>query len=433
MPAIDLDHEFTENEIELAGTIASQIAVAVDNARLYAQTEIARDIAEHDLAIGREIQSGFFPECIPAIDGFEMMAYFQAARQVAGDFYDVFRIGDSDYYGIVIADVCDKGVGAALFMVLFRSLVRSFSEQSPQFDQVDELLCAIVVQVNDYIAQTHGRSNMFATMVLGILDPAANLLHYVNGGHEPPIVIDAQGEIRVRLNPTGPAVGLMPGLPFEVKSLEFAPGDLLIAFTDGIPEAKNMAGEFYTEERLLLQAARPWHSAFSVVKQLEADVFAHIGEIQQFDDVTLIAVRRRLARQPDRHHFSLKAVLTNLPLLRDFVVEACQLMGVNGGATQALKLAVDEACSNLISHGYREMEPGDIRLSVEHLGDKVQVQIEDNGCAFDPNFAAPPDLKSAAQERKLGGLGIFFIKEMVDELGYESMEGVNRMTLIKRL
>jgi anti-sigma regulatory factor (Ser/Thr protein kinase) len=324
-------------------------------------------------------------------------------------------------------------VGAALFMVLFRSLVRSFSEQYQHFDRADELLRDVVSRLNNYIARTHGRSNMFATMLLGILDPAINVLHYVNGGHEPPIVIDAQGRVSARLEPTGPAVGLMPDLPFMVGSLALAPGDSLIAYTDGIPEARDMTGEFYTEERLLQQCAQPWDSAFSVVKQLEADVFAHIGEIQQFDDVTLITLRRRLAGQRNRHHFSLKAVLPNLPLLRGFVVEACQLMEVEDNVTQSLKLAVDEACANLILHGYRGMEPGDISLSVEHLGDRVLVQIKDGGRAFHPDLAAPPNLNAEVQDRKLGGLGVFFIKEMVDELGYESSDGVNLMTLVNRL
>jgi anti-sigma regulatory factor (Ser/Thr protein kinase) len=246
-------------------------------------------------------------------------------------------------------------------------------------------------------------------------------------------VIDVQGRVSARLEPTGPAVGLMPDLPFTVGCLALAPGDSLVAYTDGIPEARDMAGAFYTEERLLHQCAQPWDSAFSVVKQLEADVFAHIGEIQQFDDVTLIALRRKLAEQPSRHHFSLKAVLPNLPLLRGFVVEACQLMGVGDDVTQSLKLAVDEACANLILHGYQGLEPGDIRLSVEHLGDRVQLQVQDDGHAFHPDLAALPELGAAIEEREPGGLGIFFIKQTVDELSYESSDGVNRMTLICRL
>ena len=109
------------------------------------------------------------------------------------------------------------------------------------------------------------------------------------------------------------------------------------------------------------------------------------------------------------------------------------MMKVNEEVTQSLQLAVDEACSNLILHGYKDVEPGDVRLSVEHHGDRVQVQIEDSGRAFDPGLAAPPDVRASAQDRDLGGLGIFFINEMVDELSYERVDGINRLTLVKGL
>ena len=130
MPAKDPNYSFNKNDIELAETISSQIAAAIENARLHAQTEIALDIAEQDLEIGRQIQSGFFPTELPEIQGWDIETYFNAARKVSGDFYDIFRIEETEYYAFIVADVCDKGVGAALFMVLLRSLIRSYSEQS---------------------------------------------------------------------------------------------------------------------------------------------------------------------------------------------------------------------------------------------------------------------------------------------------------------
>jgi PAS domain S-box-containing protein len=144
MPAKDPDHEFTADEVELAETIASQIAAAVDNAHLHTETEQALDVAERDLEIGRQIQSGFFPESLPNIPGWEVAAHFHAARQVAGDFYDAFKIKDSNFIAFIIADVCDKGVGAALFMVLFRSLLRAFSEVDIIRDDVREKLLNII-------------------------------------------------------------------------------------------------------------------------------------------------------------------------------------------------------------------------------------------------------------------------------------------------
>jgi serine/threonine-protein kinase RsbW len=108
-------------------------------------------------------------------------------------------------------------------------------------------------------------------------------------------------------------------------------------------------------------------------------------------------------------------------------------MGVDEKVSASLKLAVEEACANVIQHGFKDTEPGDIRMSVEHLGDRVQVQIADSGAAFGEHFDAPPDRTAAVQDSELGGLGVFFVKAMVDELSYESSDGVNRLTLIKRL
>ena len=217
MPAKDPKYKFTDNEVELAETIASQIAAAVDNAHLYAQTETALGVAERDLEIGREIQSGFFPATLPDIPGWEIAAHFQAARQVAGDFYDVFQFRHSELTAFVIADVCDKGVGAALFMVLFRSLLRAFSEVQVDSKNTQERLKEIVLNTNNFITEFHGQSNMFATMFFGILDPSQGKLSYINAGHEPPILLDKDGQVIQKLIPTGPAVGLFPDMAIQCR------------------------------------------------------------------------------------------------------------------------------------------------------------------------------------------------------------------------
>jgi sigma-B regulation protein RsbU (phosphoserine phosphatase) len=229
----DSEYAFTKNSMELAETVASQIATALDNAQLHAQTEKALDVAERDLEIGREIQSGFFPQFMPSIPGWEVSTYFKAARQVSGDFYDVFPIGKTRYFGIVVADVCDKGVGAALFMVLLRSLVRFYSEQYQKEVLVEEMLDNMALSVNNYIVNNHGQSNMFATLVLSILDPESGKLYYVNGGPDSPVLVDANGQIKDSLNPTGPAFGFSTELTFEYGAIDFMPGDLLLSFTDG--------------------------------------------------------------------------------------------------------------------------------------------------------------------------------------------------------
>ncbi|MGD8406909.1 MAG: PAS domain S-box protein, partial [Anaerolineales bacterium] len=362
MPARDPEHVFTSNEIELAETIASQIAAAIDNARLYTKTELALDVAERDLEIGRQIQSGFFPENLPRIPGWEVAAHFHAARQVAGDFYDSFQFRDSNLTAFIIADVCDKGVGAALFMVLFRSLLRAFSERPVDCDNVREQLLDIVLSTNNFIAEYHGRSNMFATLFFGILDPDSGVLYYVNGGHEPPVVMDKDGAIICRLMPTGPAVGMFPDLEFRVEQIQMDKGDLLVGFTDGATDAKNSAGELFSEERLLKSISAPWTSIFSMFFELNTELHKHIGKQNQFDDITLISFRRKFVVERDQHAICRVARLEALGELCDFAEGAANYSGLSHDDVFAFKLAAEELCANIIQYGYEGTDPGLISM-----------------------------------------------------------------------
>ena len=393
---------------------------------------MAKDVAERDLEMGREMQSGFFPRELPEIQGWDVFAYFKAARQVSGDFYDVFPIGKKGYFGIVIADVCDKGVGAALFMVLLRSLIRSFSEQNREELTAEDLVQHIAVNVNSYIVHTHARSNMFATLVLGILDPKTSRLSFVNGGHDAPVLVHAGGHIGQVLEPTGPAFGFSTDLAFDVKQLDFQPGDLLLSYTDGITEAKSPGGAFYGEERLYRELSGKWPSAFSAVKHLEADLNSHIGGQVQFDDITMLGVRRGLPGESISHSFYQKAELTRLPLFRNFIGESCSLMKVDSNITESLQQAVDEVCSNLILHGYKDLEGGEIFISLRQLKNEIEVLVEDRGQPFNPADLPDPDLSDDLDERPMGGLGVFMVKELVDKVSYERKNGTNRLSLKKK-
>ena len=392
----------------------------------------AKEEAERDLEIGREIQQGFFPPFLPDIPGWELATSFKAARQVSGDFYDVFPMAEGRYYGLVVADVCDKGVGAALFMVLLRSLLRSTSELYGPGVPVKVMLAEIVERVNNYIVNTHGQSNMFATLVLGILDPAGNTLHYVNGGHDAPLLIDAGGNLRAELEPGGPAFGFSADIPFEQGTVNFQPGDILLSFTDGFAEARNPDGDFYTGERLLKEATRAWPSALSAVRHLEVDVFAHMGKQIQLDDLTMVALRRRIENEATSHSFSQSASMTKLPLFRNFAQEVCHQLQVEEETIQAVKLAVDEVCSNLIQYGYEGLKTGEILLRIEDRDPWLEIRVEDGGHPFDPGTMELPNLSENMQERKIGGLGIYLLKETMDELHYESKAGRNVLTMRKK-
>jgi serine phosphatase RsbU (regulator of sigma subunit) len=263
-----------------------------DKERLYAKS------LERDLEIGREIQKSFLPEELPRVPGWEIAARFRPARQVAGDFYDAFALPARGRIGLVVADVCDKGVGAALFMALFRTLLRATATGGPDpagpadagdADPAAELLRAVRL-TNDYIARTHGRSNMFATLFFGVLEPATGSLLYVNGGHEAPVIF-GQGAVKARLVPTGPAVGMLPDMAFAVGSARLEAGDGLLAFTDGVTDARGVSG-LYGEGRLLALLQGGAAPASTLLDTIEAAVLVHAAGCEQADDITLLAVRR---------------------------------------------------------------------------------------------------------------------------------------------
>jgi len=434
MPAKDPDHVFTENEIELAETIASQSAAAIDNARLYAQTERALDIAERDLEIGRQIQSGFFPEKLPEIPGWEVAAHFHAARQVAGDFYDSFQFRDSNLTAFIIADVCDKGVGAALFMVLFRSLLRAFSERRVDCDNVQEQLLSIVLSTNNFIAEYHGQSNMFATMFFGILDPESGILYYVNGGHEPPVLMDKDGVIICRLMPTGPAVGMFADLEFHVEQMQMNEGDLLLGFTDGATDAKNRAGELFSEERLLQSVTSPWTSIFSMFFELNTELQKHIGNQNQFDDITLISFRRKMNSEEDQHAICRVARMDVLGELRDFAEQAAMYSGLNHDDIFAFKLVTEEICANIIQYGYEGVEPGLLSLFFDVDEQVARLTIRDDGKYFAPEQAKRPDFEADWEQKEIGGLGFYLVKELMDKVTYERIEeNLNQFVLEREL
>jgi serine phosphatase RsbU (regulator of sigma subunit) len=285
-----------------------------DREQLYARS------LERELEIGREIQGAFLPDSLPQPAGWEIAAHFEPARQVAGDFYDVFPLGDGSRLALAIGDVCGKGVGAALFMALTRTLVRAHAEReaalessrrapddsraaagmAPLFgegsaaaadDAADAALAVETVRAaSDYIAGTHGASNMFATMFFAVLRTGSGRLAYVNAGHDPPLVVSEDG-VTGELTPTGPAVGLFPGSRFAAAHVELAPGSLLFASTDGVAEARATTGEFLGVGAVTDRLAGS-SSAHAAVAAIAEVVHAHLAGAEQGDDVTMLAVRR---------------------------------------------------------------------------------------------------------------------------------------------
>lgn len=290
------------------------LKVSLERVKTYSQA------LDGELKKGRAMQLNFLPNSaqikqIEAKHGWEIATFFEPARQVAGDFYDVFEIGDR-HLGFVIADVCDKGVGAALFMALFRSLIRIYSQQTELLDisvaisdrslnpnatlEHDSIeIChqnalKAISSTNDYIARYHGELGMFATIFMGILEPATGLLTYINGGHEPIYVLRSSGGIASILNSTAPAVGILPNQKFKISQTYLNLGERIFAHTDGVTEARASNGDFFTQKRLLSILNRSTPSVNVLLDTVAEEIQQHVQQAEQFDDITLLALQRTI-------------------------------------------------------------------------------------------------------------------------------------------
>lgn len=320
------DH-FTDKIVELIKITTNQIALVLENVyyfnnlndSLQSLGQANKKIKAYSQALDRElekcrqIQIDFLPKQLPKISGWHIEEFFFPASRVSGDFYDAFVL-PCGYTGFVIGDVCDKGVGSALFMALFRSLIRIFTGQAQlnrslidtksqtvggtrksastrKYNHVEALRA--VALTNDYIAQEHSEMCMFATLFFGVLDPNTGKLIYINGGHEAVFVIGQNG-IKKSLLSTGPAVGAFYGAKFEYKEIQLQPGEILFAYTDGVIDARSPNGNRFTRKRMKSLLSQPAADAVKLMQRIGTHLFAHIGKAPQEDDITMLTIQRKI-------------------------------------------------------------------------------------------------------------------------------------------
>jgi len=278
----------TAADLQLLSAVGAQVAVALERARLYDVTHAQRLRLERELKLAREIQDSLLPEALPHIPGFSLGADWRSALEMAGDFYDIFALSNGQW-GMLIADVSDKGAAAAMYMAMTRSLIRSSaaSHASP---------AAVLKEVNQHL-NAHSTSSMFVTMFYAILDPETRALIYANAGQNPPLLRRGSGEMEM-LTRTGAALGVMDGLALSDVRLTLAPGDALVAYTDGLTDALNPLGEDYGMARLTQAVTRASRSnAADLLDYLLNDLTAFAQERPPFDDITLLILLSETSKE----------------------------------------------------------------------------------------------------------------------------------------
>jgi sigma-B regulation protein RsbU (phosphoserine phosphatase) len=272
-------------------SLSAQIGSALQSAHAHAQTQAHQKVAR-ELAMAGQIQASFLPGELPHLPGWQLAATLEPARETSGDFYDFIPL-PNQHLGIVIADVADKGVGAALYMALSRTLIRTYAAE--YLTRPDLVLAA----TNDrMLADT--RAGLFVTAFYGILDPVTGDLIYSNAGHNPPFLLGTRDRDRSQsLSKTGMALGAVEDTSWERRTAHIGPHDVLLLYTDGLTDAQNSQGQFFGIKRLheFLQKTVPLrvahrNLAMVVQESLVSEVRQFMGETLQYDDMALMILIR---------------------------------------------------------------------------------------------------------------------------------------------
>jgi sigma-B regulation protein RsbU (phosphoserine phosphatase) len=272
---------FTESDRDLLSAVANQAGITLENARLYG-VAVEKGRLEHELKLAREIQQGLLPRRMPQLPGYEIRAVWQSAREMAGDFYDAFQLDDNSF-GVVMADVSDKGAPSALFMAVARSMIRSYAYAG--LSPIETLS-----QTNDLILDD-AESGMFVTVYHSLFHSDGQSVH-INAGHNPPLLYRAGTGEAIYMSRGGRAIGWFPNNPLHESQLQLEPGDLIVYYTDGLTDAENPAKDNFGEERLAQSVIEsPDHSAEGVLNHILDSVATFAEGVAPFDDLTLMVVR----------------------------------------------------------------------------------------------------------------------------------------------
>ena len=382
---------------------------------------------EQELEMARTIQDSALPKnfTFPRKD-FEIYAIMDPAREVGGDFYDFFFVGP-DRLAMVIADVSGKGIPAAMFMMRAKTAIRGMAEAGSDPAEILARTNSILCEGND--------AEMFVTVWLGIADLRTGKIKCANAGHEYPALMRAGGGYELLKDRHGLALAAMDGMRYKEYELEMNPGDRLFVYTDGVPEAINADTEQYGTGRMVQALNRTvdgtLREALSAVQQ---DLAGFVGNEDQFDDITMLNFiyhgTKKAVNSMDT--LTVGAKVENLDKVLDFIGQKLEAADCPVKTQTQISVAAEEIYVNIASYAYQP-DTGDavIRVSVED-GTAV-IEFRDRGVAFDPLAKDDPDVTLSAEERQIGGLGIFMVKKTMDEVLYRREDGENILTIKKKL
>ena len=422
------DQDYSTDDRRLLEKLAAQASPAVRVAQLVREQEAevrARERIDQELRIAQLIQQQFLPKTLPDLPGWQIAAFYRAATQVGGDFYDFIALPEGRI-GLVVGDVTGHGVPAALVMATTRSVLRS---EAPRLVAPG----VVLERVNEFLYDDIP-ANMFVTCLYAVLDPKTGALTFANAGHDLPFV--RRGDRVEELRATGMPLGAMPGMRYQEKEAVLGPGDVILLHSDGLAEAHDSSRAMFGFPRMrgLMGELGIGHE---LIDGLMGALHAFTGPAwEQEDDITLVTLARTAGVSGEHvlAEFREPSATGNERTIMQRVAEAVKDVGLDPKRYDRLKTAVSEAAMNAIEHGnHGDPElPVHVRVSVTEK--ELMVRIVDNGGGKEIPEAETPDLEAKlAGLQKPRGWGLFLIKNMVDDLRTHTTETHHTVELIMRL
>lgn len=389
------------------------------------ETTAAKERIESELKIAARIQMDMVPKTFPQTTQYRLWASMKPAKEVGGDLYDFLQPDEQHLY-LLIGDVSGKGVPASLMMATTVALFRAFASEGGPPEQV-------LLRLNEALV-SRNESMLFVTALCGRMDLYNGDLEYASAGHNPPFILRRDGRVEKIEKPINLVLGVQEGIPFRGGKVRLVPGETFFTYTDGVTEAMTVSDELFGEERLVKTLyAHPEDDPRELVDHVRGAVEEFVDGADPSDDITLLTLQY-LA--PSRAWKEVRLInrLREMERVDTFLEEFAAESNLSLNDQSRIGVALSELVSNVLSYAYGGAGEQPVCLRMRREGDDIWILLEDEGTPFDPLQQAPPvDLDKPLEEREIGGLGIFIVRQMAKRVEYLREGGVNRLTVVMGL
>ena len=381
---------------------------------------------DKELEYAKQIQLSALPSDFPDTENYGIYAQMIAAKEVGGDFYDFYTL-DSNTVLFLAADVSGKGIPAAMFMMTAKTIIRDLAERGLSVDEIFTL-------ANEKLCENN-ESGMFVTAWMGKIDLSTGVLRFANAGHNPPVIVHADGKCEYLKSRTGFVLAGMEGMKYRENEITLDKGDRIFIYTDGVTEATDENEALYGEDRLMSYIDKNKSlKAEELLSGLKEDIDLFAGDAPQFDDITMLVFDYKKKEGAAMKEKVFSARKDALPEVMSFTEECLDSFGCPMKSQMAICVAVEEIFVNIASYAYGEgTGEASLAFGFDEKERLMTLVVSDEGVPFNPLKREEPDITLSAAEREIGGLGIFITKKTMDTVDYSFENGKNILTMTKKL